>query len=94
MRELPLGSGIHRDTDVSGLLCICHKTTRTYCVQGDVRREKRLVRSVRVKVGRVDLVRLADARNEARRLMATIQSGVDPTAGPASTGITLEAALA
>jgi len=93
IRDLALGSGIHRDTDVKGLLCICHKTTKTFAVQGDVRREKRLVRTVRVKIGRTDLVRLAEARNEARKLMATIQSGVDPTAGPEATGITLEQAL-
>ncbi len=93
IRDLALGSGIHRDTDVKGLLCICHKTTKTFACQGDVRREKRLVRTVRVKIGRTDLVRLADARSEAKRLMATIQSGVDPTAGPASTGITLEQTL-
>jgi site-specific recombinase XerD len=93
IRGLPLGSGIHRDTDVKGLLVICHKTCRSYAVQGDVRRDKRLVRSVRLKIGRVDHVRLADARSEAKRIMATIQSGVDPTAGPASTGVTLEGAL-
>ena len=93
VRALELGSGIHRDTKVKGLMCICHKTTRTYAVQGDVRREKRHVRTVRVKIGRTDHMRLGDARNEARRLMATIQSGVDPTAGPESTGITLEQAL-
>ncbi|MCC5957698.1 MAG: integrase family protein [Natronohydrobacter sp.] len=94
IRDLPLGSGIHRDTEVKGLMCICHKTTKSYCVQGDVRRQKRHVRTVRVKIGRVDHVRLAEARNEARKLMATIQSGVDPTAGPESSGITLEQALA
>ncbi len=93
IRELPLGSGIHRDVDVKGLLCICHKTTKTWAVQGDVRRNKRLVRSVRVKIGKTDLVRLADARRETKRLMATIQPGVDPTAKPDETGITLEAAL-
>lgn len=93
IRDLALGSGIHRDTEVKGLMCIAHKTTKLFCVQGDVRRDKRLVRSVRVKIGRVDLVRLAEARNEARKLMATIQSGIDPTAGPESTGITLEKAL-
>ena len=93
IRDLPLGSGIHRDTDVKGLMCICHKTCKTFAVQSDVRREKRHVRTVRVKIGRADLIRLAEARNEARKLMATIQSGVDPTAGPESTGITLEQAL-
>jgi len=94
IRDLEFSSGIHRDKDVKGLLCICHKTTKTYAVQGDVRREKRLVRSVRVKIGRTDLVRLGQARNEARKLMATIQSGIDPTAGPEATGMTLEQALA
>lgn len=93
VRDLPLGSGIHRDTDVKGLLCICHKTTKTWAVQGDVRRNKRFIRSVRIKIGRTDLVRLADARKEAKRLMATIQSGIDPTARPDETGITLEQAL-
>jgi integrase len=94
IRDLPPGSGIHRDTEVKGLMCIAHKTTKTWAVQGDVRRNKRHVRTVRVKIGRVDHLRLAEARNEARRLMATIQSGVDPTAGPESSGITLEQALA
>lgn len=93
IRDLPLGSGIHRDTDVKGLMCICHKTCKTFAVQSDVRREKRHVRTVRVKIGRTEHIRLNEARNEARKLMATIQSGVDPTAGPESTGITLEQAL-
>ncbi|WP_299653166.1 integrase arm-type DNA-binding domain-containing protein [uncultured Tateyamaria sp.] len=93
IRDLSLGSGIHRDTDVKGLMCICHKTCKTFAVQSDVRREKRHVRTVRVKIGRADHIRLAEARNEARKLMATIQSGVDPTAGPEPTGITLEQAL-
>lgn len=93
LRDLPLGSGIHRDVDVRGLMVICHKTTKTYSVQGDVRRNKRLVRSVRVKIGRVDHVRLAAARKKARELMNLIQSGIDPTAGPDETGVTLEQAL-
>lgn len=33
IRELPLGSGIHRDSDVKGLLVICHKTCKSYAVQ-------------------------------------------------------------
>jgi hypothetical protein len=94
VRDLELGSGIHRDTDVKGLLCICHKTTKTFAVQGDVRRQKRHIRTVRMKIGRTDLVRLGEARNKARKLMATIQSGIDPTAGPEATGMTLEQALA
>ena len=93
IRDLSLGSGIHRDTDVKGLMCICHKTCKTFAVQSDVRREKRHVRTVRVKIGRADYIRLNEARNEVRKLMTTIQSGVGPTAGPESTGITLKQAL-
>lgn len=93
IRDLPLGSGIHRDTEVKGLMVICHKTTRSYAVQGDVRRNGRHVRTVRVKIDRVDRIGLRDARNRARVLMSQIQSGVDPTDGPEETGITLAAAL-
>jgi integrase len=93
IRELPLGSGIHRDTKVKGLMVICHKTTRSYAVQGDVRRNGRHVRTVRVKIDRCDRIGLREARNRAKALMSQIQSGVDPTEGPAETGITLERAL-
>lgn len=93
IRDLPLGSGIHRDTEVKGLMVLCHKTTKSYAVQGDVRRNGRHVRTVRVKIDRVDRIGLRDARNRARVLMSQIQSGVDPTDGPDETGITLSAAL-
>lgn len=93
IRELPLGSGIHRDSQVKGLMVICHKTTKSYACQGDVRRNGRHVRTVRVKIDRVDRIGLRDARNRAKALMSQIQSGVDPTAGPDETGITLERAL-
>ena len=93
IRELPLGSGIHRDAQVKGLMVICHKTTRSYAAQGDVRRNGRHVRTVRVKIDRCDRIGLRDARNRAKSLMSQIQSGVDPTEGPAETGITLERAL-
>ena len=93
IRDLPLGSGIHRDTDVKGLMVVCHKTTKSYAVQGDVRRNGRHVRTVRVKIDRVDRIGLRDARNRARVLMSQIQSGIDPTDGPDETGITLQRAL-
>ncbi len=89
IRNLPLGSGIHRDHQVKGLMVICHQTTRTYAVQGDVRRNGRHIRTVRVKVERVDRIGLREARRRARQLMATIQSGVDPTSRPEESGITL-----
>jgi hypothetical protein len=93
VRKLPLGSGIWRDTEVKGLMVVCHRTTRTYAVQGDVRRSGRLVRTVRVKIDRCDRIGLQRARARAKALMSQIQSGVDPTAGPEETGVTLSKAL-
>lgn len=93
IRDLPLGSGIHRDEQVKGLMVICHKTTRSYAVQGDVRRNGRHIRTVRAKIDRCDRIGLREARNKAKSLMSQIQSGIDPTEGPAETGITLERAL-
>jgi integrase len=74
-------------------MVICHKTTRSYAVQGDVRRNGRHVRTVRIKIDRCDRIGLREARNRAKALMSQIQSGIDPTDGPAETGITLERAL-
>ena len=93
IRSLPLGSGIWRDEQVKGLMVLCHRTTRTFAVQGDVRRNGRHVRTVRVKIDRCDRIGLREARRRARELMSKIQSGVDPTDGPEETGITLERAL-
>lgn len=93
IRDLPLASGIHRDEVVRGLMVICHKTTKTYAAQGDVRRNGRHVRTVRVKIDRVDRIGLREARNRARAIMSQIQSGIDPTEGPEETGITLERAM-
>ena len=93
IRELPLGSGIHRDEQVKGLMVVCHQSTRTFAVQGDVRRNGRHIRTVRVKIDRCDRIGLREARNRAKALMSQIQSGIDPTVGPAESGITLQQAL-
>ncbi len=87
--SLPLGSGIWRDEQVKGLLVICHKTSKTYAAQGDVRRNGRFIRTVRLKIERCDRMGLREARRKAMELMAQIQSGIDPTAGPESSAITL-----
>jgi len=89
IRELPLASGIYRDEQVKGLLVVCHQTTKTFAVQGDVRRNGRHVRTVRLKIDRCDRMNLREARRRAKELMSRIQSGEDPTAGPDETGITL-----
>lgn len=93
IRDLEPGSGIWRDEQVKGLMVICHATTKTYAVQGDVRRNGRHVRTVRVKIDRVDRIGLREARNRAKAIMSQIQSGVDPTAKTAETGITISQAL-
>lgn len=93
IRGLPLGSGIYRDEQVKGLMVICHKTTKSYAVQGDVRRNGRHVRTVRIKIDRVDRRGLYEARRKAKSLMSRIQSGIDPTAGPAQSGITVSEAF-
>lgn len=93
IRELALGSGIYRDEQVKGLMVICHRSTKTYAVQGDVRRNGRHVRTVRIKIDRCDRLGLREARNRAKAVMSQIQSGVDPTARPAESGITLKQAL-
>lgn len=93
VRDLALGSGIHRDEQVKGLMVICHRSTKTYAVQGDVRRNGRHVRTVRMKIDRCDRIGLREARNRAKALMSQIQSGVDPTARPDESGITLKQAL-
>jgi hypothetical protein len=48
---------------------------------------------VRLKIDRVDRIGLREARRRAKEIMSTIQSGVDPTARPNETGITLAKAL-
>ena len=93
IRDLPLGSGIWRDEQAKGLLVICHKSTRTYAVQGDVRRDGRHVRTVRKKIDRCDRLNLKEARRKARELMSQIQSGIDPTAGRKDKTLTLKEAL-
>jgi hypothetical protein len=93
IRDLEPGSGIWRDEQVKGLMVIAHKSIKTYAVQGDVRRNGRHVRTVRVKIDRVDRIALREARRRAKELMSQIQSGVDPTSKPHETGITLKQAL-
>jgi integrase len=93
INALPLGSGIWRDEQVRGLMVICHASTKTYAAQGDVRRNGRHVRTVRVKIDRCDRIGLREARRRAKELMSQIQSGVDPTAGPRETAMTVAQAL-
>lgn len=93
IRDLEFGSGLWRDEQVKGLMVVCHKTAKTYAVQGDVRRNGRHIRTVRMTIDRCDRIGLREARNRAKALMSQIQSGIDPSAGPDETGISLKQAL-
>ena len=93
IRDLDLGSGIWRDEQVKGLMVIAHRSTKTYAVQGDVRRNGRHVRTVRVKIDRVDRIGLREARSGAKELMSQIQSGVDPSSGTHESSITSKVTL-
>ena len=93
VRDLPLGSGIHRDEVVKGMFVQAHKTTKTYMIQTDLRRNKQFVKSIRLKIDRCDRISLSDARNQARSLLSQIQSGVDPTSGPSHSSLTLQQVL-
>src|SRR4051812_20305921 len=74
-------------------MVICHASTRTYAVQGDVRRNGRHVRTVRLKIDRCDRIGLREARRRARELMSEIQSGTDPTAKPRPSTMTVAEAF-
>src|SRR3546814_17822882 len=88
IRELPMGSGIHRDEQVKGLMVICHASTKTYAVQGAVRRNGRHIRTVRVQIDRRDRIGLREAPNRANALMSHIQSGGHSRAGQAARALT------
>jgi hypothetical protein len=45
IRDLPLGSGIWRDSECKGRFVIRHKTTRSYAVPTDLRRGGRHVKT-------------------------------------------------
>lgn len=91
--SLPLGSGIWRDEQVKGLMVVCHASSRTYAAQGDVRRNGRHVRTVRIKIDRCDRIGLREARRRAKEIMSEIQSGVDPTARPRESAMTVKEAF-
>ena len=90
VRGLPFKSAPVRDTEVKGLMVLCHKQTKTYAVQGDIWKHKRKIKSIRITLGRTDRVSLRVARAKAREVMATISKGQDPTAPSRSTSLTLD----
>ncbi|MDR4501164.1 MAG: integrase family protein [Nitrospirales bacterium] len=89
VRALPFGGKAVRDSEVKGLMVLCHKRSKSYAIQGDIWRNKRKVKCVRITLGRTDRMSLREARSSARQLMAAISRGEDPTAPLRSTALTL-----
>ena len=89
IRGLPFGGKAVRDSLVRGLMVVCNRRSKSYACQGDVWRSRRLVKCVRITLGRTDRMSLREARNQARQLMAAISRGEDPTAPLRSTAFTL-----
>ena len=89
VRSLPFNSPAVRDSEVKGLMVLCHKRSKSYVVQGDIWRNKRKYKSVRITLGRTDRIALREARGQARALMAAISRGEDPTARVCDLQLTL-----
>lgn len=89
VRSLPFGGKAVRDSEVKGLMVLCHKRSKTYAIQGDIWRNKRKVKCVRVTIDRTDRISLREARGRARELMTAISRGEDPTAPLRATAFTL-----
>ena len=89
IRSQPFDSSPIRDTEVKGLMLLCHKQTKSFAVQGDIWRNKRKIKCVKFTLGRTDRITLRVARSQAREFMAALSRGEDPTASNASTALTL-----
>jgi len=71
-----------RDSAVPGFFLQVNRGSKSFKVQGDLyvgeRGRRRLVRTVRMTLGRVDELSLDEARSRAMTLLAQIKRGVDP----------------
>ena len=89
IRARPFNSPPIRDTEVKGLMLLCHKQTKSYAVQGDIWRNRRKVKCIKFTLGRTDRISLRAARSRAREVMAAISRGEDPTTPNPVTALTL-----
>lgn len=67
-----------RDTKLAGFLVVVNRKSISFAVQRDLWRNRQLVKTCRVKLGRVGTMTVKTARAEAGRVLALIASGVDP----------------
>jgi len=81
-----------RDEAQPGLMLIVNKRSASWACQADLWRNKRLIKTVRVNLGRVEDVSLRDAREAAAENRRLIRRGVDPNAQRHGGSTLLEAA--
>ncbi len=89
VRSLPFKSPSVRDTEVKGFMVLCHKQSTSYAIQGDIWRNKRKIKCVRITIGRTDRIPLRQARAQARELMGRISRGEDPSLPRKTSALTL-----
>jgi integrase len=61
------------DTDLKGFMVIAHRESKSYYAQRDIRGK-----TVRVAIGKTDLMDASEARQRARKLLATMADGINP----------------
>lgn len=66
-----------RDADVAGFFVRVGARSKTYMVQGDLRRDGRR-QTIKVKIGQAGELSAREARSIAKRISGEIQNGIDP----------------
>src|SRR5262245_27696842 len=82
---------LYWDTELTGFAVLCSgvSASKSYVVQRDLPGK----RTRRVSIGAVNVLKIEDARERAKAVLADLYSGKDPTAGRARGVLTLRGAL-
>lgn len=72
---------IIRDSDLPGFFLLVGKRTKTFMIQSDLRADGKR-QTIRLKIGEVGQVTTREARAQAKSLLGSIMSGVDPRPEP------------
>lgn len=75
-----------RDTKVTGLMLVVNKCSKSYKIQRDLwtgqRGRRRLIKTVRITLGKTDEITLDEARIRAEEMLTQIKRGIDPNEKP------------
>ncbi len=75
---------IIRDSDLAGFFLLIGKRTKTFMIQSDLRTNGKR-RTIRLKVGEFGQISTREARAQAKSLLGSITTGVDPRPEPKDT---------